>query len=128
MINGMTVEDYNAREKRRASIVARLHGYTPLETGDTQEGLRAEYLEITGEPYMTQAEEQAESVKKAEEARAQRIAAGAQADAQIIEDAKANGFMDCRAIRDALGWDKPKANGSYYFFDASCLPMDRRSG
>ena len=33
MINGMTVEDYNAREKRRASIVARLHGYTPLGVG-----------------------------------------------------------------------------------------------
>ena len=35
-------------------------------------------------------------------------------DQQIVADAKANGFMDCLAIRDALGWDKPKANGSYY--------------
>ena len=33
---------------------------------------------------------------------------------QIIDDAKANGFMDCRAIRDALGWDKPGPNGNYY--------------
>ena len=32
-----TVEDFNAREKRRASIVARLHGYTPWESGDTEE-------------------------------------------------------------------------------------------
>ena len=33
---------------------------------------------------------------------------------QIIDDAKANGFMDCLAIRNALGWDKPGPNGSYY--------------
>ena len=33
---------------------------------------------------------------------------------QIIDDAKANGFMDCRMIRDGLGWDKPGPNGSYY--------------
>ena len=39
-----TVEEFNAREKRRASIVARLHGYTPWESGDTKEGLKAEYL------------------------------------------------------------------------------------
>ena len=36
------------------------------------------------------------------------------ADLQIIADAKANGFMDCRAIRDALGYDGIKANGSHY--------------
>ena len=35
-------------------------------------------------------------------------------DQQIVADAKAAGFMDCLAIRNALGWDKPKANGSYY--------------
>ena len=38
----------------------------------------------------------------------------ATADRLIIEDAGANGFMACRAIRDALGWDKPEPNGSYY--------------
>ena len=43
-----------------------------------------------------------------------RKAAEAEADLQTIEGAKANGFMDCRAIRDALGFDYPKANGSYY--------------
>ena len=36
------------------------------------------------------------------------------ADRQIIEEAEANGFMACRAIRDALGWDKPGPNGNYY--------------
>ena len=36
------------------------------------------------------------------------------ADLQIIADAKANGFMDCRAVRDALGYDGLKANGSHY--------------
>ena len=35
-------------------------------------------------------------------------------DLQIVADAKADGFMDCLAMRNALGWDKPKANGTYY--------------
>ena len=30
MINGMTVEEYNARERRRSSCVAKLHGYIPF--------------------------------------------------------------------------------------------------
>ena len=44
----------------------------------------------------------------------QRKADEATADRQIIEEAEANGFMACRAIRDALGWDKPGPNGNYY--------------
>ena len=36
------------------------------------------------------------------------------ADRQIINEAKDNGFMDCRAIRDALGWDKPGPTGRWY--------------
>ena len=36
-------------------------------------------------------------------------------DQHIIDDAKAQGgFMDCVAVRDGLGWDKPGPNGSYY--------------
>ena len=114
MINGMTVEEYNAREKRRASIVAKLHGYVPWESGDTEEGLKAAYSEIAGEPYRSQEEEQADNVEAAKEERQRRIEAQLDSDQAIIAAAKANGFMDCRAIRDALGYDKPKANGAYY--------------
>ena len=35
-------------------------------------------------------------------------------DQRTIADAVAAGFMDCKAIRDGLGWSQPKANGSYY--------------
>ena len=35
-------------------------------------------------------------------------------DLQIVADAKADGFMDCLAMRNGLGWDKPKPNGSWY--------------
>ena len=114
MIDGMTVEDYNAREKRRASIVARLHGYTPWEAGDTETGLMARFFELTGLSYRSQEEEQAANLEAAKERRQQRIEAQMDSDRQIIADAKSDGFMDCRAIRDALGWDKPNANGSYY--------------
>ena len=113
MINGMTVEDYNAREKRRASIVARLHGYTPWEAGDTETGLMAQFFELTGKSYRSQEEEQAAKVEEAKEERQQRLEALMDSDRQIIADAKANGFMDCRAVRDALGWDKPNAKGNY---------------
>ena len=36
VINGMTVDDFNAHEKQRASIVAKLHGYIPFDDGDTE--------------------------------------------------------------------------------------------
>ena len=52
-------------------------------------------------------------MQAAKEARQRRIEEQWLADYQIIADAKANGFMDCRAIRDALGWDKPNAKGVY---------------
>ena len=36
MINGMTVEEYNTKERLRGAIVAKLHGYTADgEDGDT---------------------------------------------------------------------------------------------
>ena len=113
MINGMTVEEYNAREKQRASIVAKLHGYTPMEDGDTEESLKAEHLALTSVAYRSQEEEQAANVEAAKERRQQRIEAQLDSDHAIIADAKANGFMDCRAVRDALGWDKPNAKGVY---------------
>ena len=111
MINGMTVEEYNARERRRGSIVAKLHGYIPLDYGDTEASLTAEYLEITGEPYKTQAEEMAAKVKAAEETRAQRIALRNAADRQSIVAARLAGFMDCSDVFDALGFDRVNASG-----------------
>ena len=36
------------------------------------------------------------------------------ADRAIVDEAVAKGFMQCRAIRDGLGWDKPGPNGNYY--------------
>ena len=115
MINGMTVEEYNAQERRRAFIVARLNGYVPWEPGDTEESLKAAHLELTGEVYRSQKEEQAANVEAAKEQRQQRIEAQLDGDrAYHRRAAKANGFMDCRAIRDALGWDKPNANGVYH--------------
>ena len=114
MINGMTVEDFNARERLRAAIVAKLHGYTPWAPGDTEEGLKAAYSEITEEPYHSREEEQADNLQAAKEARQQRIEAQLDGDHAIIAAAKGNGFMDCRAIRDALGWDKPGPTGVYH--------------
>ena len=43
-----------------------------------------------------------------------RKAAEAEADRQTLAAAKAAGFMDCLAIRNALGWDKPGPTGRWY--------------
>ena len=111
----MTVEEYNAKERRRSSCVAKLHGYTPMEDGDTEESLKAEYLELTGEAYRSQEEEQADNVRgMLRKSGSDGLKHSWTATMQIIADAKANGFMDCRAIRDALGWDKPNAKGVYH--------------
>ena len=56
----MTAEEQNSRERRRASIVAMLRGYTTASKGVTPMALKAEYLDLTGEPYRT-TEEEAES-------------------------------------------------------------------
>ena len=94
--------------------MSRLHGYVPWEPGDTEEGLEAAYRELTGESYRSQEEEQADNVEAAKERRQQRIEVQLKEEQEAIQTAKANGFMDCREIRDALGWSKPKANGEYY--------------
>ena len=114
MINGMTVEEYNAKERLRGSIVAKLHGYTPFDEGDTEESMKAEFLELTGEAYRTQEEEVAEQADAQRERRDIEEMDRMDADLQIIADAKAAGFMDCRAVRDALGFDGLKPNGSHY--------------
>ena len=36
MINGKTVEEYNAWQRQRGYIVSRLHGYEAMEEGDTR--------------------------------------------------------------------------------------------
>ena len=110
MINGLTG---NARDSE-GSIVAKLHGYIALYYGETEEGLKAQFLALTGETYRNQEEEQAANLEAAKERRQLRIEAQSNTDHQIIADAKTNGFMDCRAIRDALGWDKPNAKGVYH--------------
>ena len=114
MINGMTVEEFNTQVRQRSSCVAKLHGYIPFDEGDTEESLKAEYEALSGEAYRSQEEEQADNLQAAKEQRQQRIEAQLNGDRAIIAAAKANGFMDCRAVRDALGWDKPGANGNYY--------------
>ena len=114
MINGLTVDEYNARERLRASIVAKLHGYAPFDEGETEEGLKAQFLELTGESYRTREEEVADQLAEQLAKRAEESKTRTTTEQQIIDDAVANGFMQCRAIRDALGWDKPGPNGSYY--------------
>ena len=63
------VDEFNTREKQRASIVAKLHGYIPFDEGDTEESLKAAHLALTGEAYRSQEEEQVENVEAAKEER-----------------------------------------------------------
>ena len=110
----MTAEEHNEKERQRASIVARLRGYTQFNVGDTREALIAEYQQLTGEPYRTAEQEALSSSEARREERDAKEQGKFDAALKLISDAKANGFMDCKAIRDALGFDKPKPNGSPY--------------
>ena len=110
----MTAEEHNARERRRSSIVARMRGYTPFNEGDTEEALRSELLELTGEHYRTAEEEALSSSEARREERDIREQEAFDVALKLISDAKAHGFMDCRSIRDGLGFDKLKPNGSPY--------------
>ena len=112
MIDGLTAEEYNAREHRRGSIVAKLHGYTPFDAGDTQESLKAEHLAITGEPYKTEIEEQAAKVEKAAEARTQRIAHRKFNQEQAVGKARLKGFQNCHEIFEALGFKSLTTSGT----------------
>ena len=102
------------QEKRRASITAQLRGLIALEPDATEDSLKAEYLALMREPYLTAEEETSWMVEKQLAEREERENAEVATDRAVVDEAVAKGFMQCRAIRDALGWDKPGPNGNYY--------------
>ena len=111
MINGMTVEAYNAMQRERGSIVSKLHGYKAYSRDDTMESLKADYLELTGEPYRTREEEAADLVAAAEVRGKERKAAQERIDRTQIAVAKTKGFRDCNEIFDMLGIPEINAGG-----------------
>ena len=111
MINGKTVEEYNAWQRQRGYIVSRLHGYEAMEEGDTEESLKAEFLELTGEVYRTREEEAADLVAVAEVRRKKRKSAQERIDRTQIAVAKAKGFRNCYEVFDFLGIPEINAGG-----------------
>ena len=113
MINGKTVEEYNAMQRQRGYIVSRLHGYEAMEEGDTEESLKADYLELTGEVYRTREEEAADLVVAVEVRGKERKAAQERIDRTQIAIAKDKGFRDCNEVFDFLGFLRltPAASG-----------------
>ena len=103
MINGKTVEEYNAWQRQRGYIVSRLHGYEAMEEGDTVESLKADYLELTGEVYRTREEEAADLVVAAEVRRKERKSAQERIDRTQIAVSQGQGIQGLqRSIR--LPW------------------------
>ena len=126
MMNREQMDAYMAKENRRASMMAQLRGHVSMEAGATEESLRAEYLELMGEPYRTAVEEATAIHAARQVEREAEQQARLDADEQAIALARTSGFMDCRAVRDALGFDGKKPNGSSLRFDGSGLPVHRR--
>ena len=61
------------------------------------------------------------------EEREAEVAAQLQEEYDAIQAAKANGFMDCREVRDALGWDNLNpGTAEPYSATGVALPLDRR--
>ena len=111
MINGQTVEEYNAMQRERGSIVSKLHGYKAYSRDDTMESLKAEFLALTGEVYRTREEEAADLVAAAEVRRKKRKVAQETIDRTQIAVAWAKGFKDCNEVFDFLGIPEINAGG-----------------
>ena len=123
-----TAYEHNARERQRASVVAKLRGYVKFREGDTEEALKAQHLELTGEPYKTAEEEALAAHEANRAARDARYQESFDKAMSLISDAKANGFMDCRAVRDGLGFGQAKAKRRALQFYGGRLPLDRGRG
>ena len=97
--------EWNAWERQRSSLIARLHGYTDYEPGDTFESLKAAYEAHIGGAYESREEEAARIREAGKAARDAKYKAARDAEWKIIEDAKANdGFMDCVEITKSWGY------------------------
>ena len=103
MTNNMTAEELNARERHRSSIVAKLHGDTPFDPGDTEASLRAAHLKITGEAYRTREEEQAAQLAEQRAIRYQEQDEKLEGDRKFLAFSKDAGFRDCLDI--VKSWD-----------------------
>ena len=104
-LNGLTVEQFNAREKKRASMVAKIYGYVPMAEGETEAGLYAEYEALMGKPLPNRQDELNRIRDDALAKRADRLAQIQTEQEQAVEDATANGFRDCYAVRTALDFE-----------------------
>ena len=113
-MNREQIDVYMAKEQRRASMTAQLRGHVVMEAGATEASLQAEYLELMGEPYRTAVEEATAIHAARQVEREAEQQARLDADEQAIADARAVGFMDCKDVRDALGFAGKKPNGSFY--------------
>ena len=103
----MTRAEMNAfmkKESRRASLMAQLRGYVPMEEGATDASHRTEYLALMGEPYRSAQDEAAEQIEVQRVAREAREAAEHQAELDLVATEKANGFQDCYDLKRALGF------------------------
>ena len=108
-----------------------MHGYDAYEESRAtlSEALKAEYEALTGEAYRSREEEQAANLEAAKERRQLRIEAQSDSDRQIIADAKANGFLDCRAIRERARMGQAERRRAIVLglLCSVALPLDRGS-
>ena len=117
MINGMTVDEINAQEKYRASVVAKLNGFVPYDDGDTEDKLLAEFERLHGRPFGTRSQEMEHRLERQRAEREAKAKAQHDAELQLIADAKYNGFMDCVDVAREL-------YGSGYKWMASLHAID----
>ena len=88
-----------------------MHGYEAMEEGDTEESLKAEFLELTGEAYRTREEEAADLVVAVEVRGKERKEHQERIDRTQIAVAKDKGFRDCNEVFDFLGIPEINAGG-----------------
>ena len=104
------------QEQRRAKLVAMLHHFTPYEDGATEDSLKAEYMEIMGDPYQTQEQEMAENRATANAKRDSYYIDKYDKHLKLLADARDNGFLNLTDIMQGLGYDTSEHSwqGSFY--------------
>ena len=115
----MTQEEMNTfmkKENRRASLMAQLRGYVPMEAGATEAQHKAEYFALMDEPYISAQEEAAEGIELQRVAKEAREAAEHQAELDLVATEKANGFQDCYDVKRALGFGVQTSWHSVYYW------------
>ena len=122
LASGVLASEWNAWERKRSSLLARLRGYSEYEAGDTFESLKAAYESHIGGKYETEEDEAQRLWEKGKAARDAKYAAARDAEWKIIADARLKGFLNLVEIVKLWGWSGLKWMAALHWMEEAGEP------